>query len=145
MAQVTQRFGEERGTWTPALTFATPGDLSVAYTAQVGSWTKQGRLVTVTCVLVTSSFTFTTASGNLQITGLPFTSDATTNFTNYGSLRFGGVTKVGFTSGNAVLAANSSTITLHLSGSAVAPANILAADTPTAGTVDLRFTMTFLI
>lgn len=37
----------EEGTWTPVLTFATPGDLSVAYSTQAGSYTKIGRQVMV--------------------------------------------------------------------------------------------------
>src|SRR3990167_5810415 len=34
----------EEGTWTPVLTFATAGDLSVAYSVQVGSYVKIGNL-----------------------------------------------------------------------------------------------------
>lgn len=63
----------EEGTWTPTLTFATPGNLSVAYTTQSGQYTKIGRRVSVEAVIITSTFTHTTASGQLQITGLPFT------------------------------------------------------------------------
>ena len=64
----------EEGTWTPVVTFATPGDLSVAYSRQVGRYTKIGRLVIVHIDISTSTFTFTSASGDLTITGLPFAS-----------------------------------------------------------------------
>jgi hypothetical protein len=67
----------EEGTFTPAITFATPGDLSVAYSFQVGTYTKIGNRVIASVNIVTSSFSFTTASGTLSITGLPYTSDAT--------------------------------------------------------------------
>lgn len=66
----------EVGTWTPSLTFATPGDLNVAYTTQVGRYRKYGRLLWVDFRIVTSNFTFTTASGALNIAGLPFTMGA---------------------------------------------------------------------
>lgn len=62
----------EEGTWTPTITFATPGNLSVAYTTQSGTYTKIGRTVSINLLLVTSSFTHTTASGQFTINGLPF-------------------------------------------------------------------------
>src|SRR3990167_1606815 len=37
----------EEGTWTPVFTFATPGDLSVAYSTQQAIYTKIGRVVYV--------------------------------------------------------------------------------------------------
>jgi hypothetical protein len=59
----------EEGTWTPAPFFST----SNTYTAGsvYGSYTKVGRLVSVTFLL---SFEKNTATGNFTITGLPFTS-----------------------------------------------------------------------
>jgi hypothetical protein len=64
----------EEGTWTPTLTFATPGNLSVSYSVRGGHYTKVGRLVTCELYIVTSAFTHTTAAGLLSVTGLPFTS-----------------------------------------------------------------------
>tara|TARA_B100000900_G_C20500156_1_gene683364 strand:+ start:100 stop:714 length:615 start_codon:yes stop_codon:yes gene_type:complete len=58
----------EEGTWTP--TFNT-GYSSVTYVSQVGRYTKIGNIVELKFFLQTSS---TSASGNLSITGLPFTS-----------------------------------------------------------------------
>jgi hypothetical protein len=72
----------EEGTWTPTLTYDTPGDLAVAYSIRQGSYTKIGNVVRVDFFYVTSSYTFTTAVGNLRITGLPFTSGAT--YYNFG-------------------------------------------------------------
>lgn len=66
----------EVGTWTPGLTFGTPGDLSVAYTTQVGRYRKYGKLLWIDFRIVTSTFTFTTASGAINVTGLPFTMGA---------------------------------------------------------------------
>lgn len=62
----------EEGTWTPGVSFATPGDLSVAYSTQSGRYTKVGRSFMFDGTLVTSSFTYTTATGTLRVSGLPF-------------------------------------------------------------------------
>lgn len=70
----------EEGTWTPVLTFDTPGNLSVTYALQTGTYTKKGREVTVHCSIGTSVFTHTTASGSLRVTGLPFTKSASHEF-----------------------------------------------------------------
>lgn len=63
----------EEGTFTPSITFSTPGDLNVVYSGRGGSYTKIGRAVQWALTLTTSTFTFTTATGGLQVTGLPFT------------------------------------------------------------------------
>jgi hypothetical protein len=63
----------EEGTWTPTVTFATPGNLNVVYVIRSGYYTKIGRKVTAQFVMTTSTFTHTTASGFLHITGLGFT------------------------------------------------------------------------
>jgi hypothetical protein len=64
----------EEGTWTPTLTFDTPGTLSVNYAARVGKYTKVGNVVTVTLYLLLNpgSLVKGTASGVLKVTGLPF-------------------------------------------------------------------------
>lgn len=59
------------GTWTPVFTFATPGDLSVVYTNQAGTYIKIGSLVFLT-FQVSFTPTYTTSAGNGQITGAPF-------------------------------------------------------------------------
>jgi len=67
----------EEGTWTPTITFSTPGDLSVVYSAQNGLYTKIGRSVTFAATVTTSTFTFTTSTGTLRIGGVPFTAFGT--------------------------------------------------------------------
>lgn len=64
----------EEGTFTPTITFSTPGDLNVVYSNQTGLYTKIGRVVHWSAGITTTTFTHTTASGGLQIAGLPFTS-----------------------------------------------------------------------
>lgn len=57
-------------TFTPAVTFATPGDLSVAYGQQLGYGATMGKFVFLNIALAFTP-TFTTASGEFRITGLP--------------------------------------------------------------------------
>jgi len=66
----------EEGTWTPGLTFATPGDLSVVYSTRTGTYVKIGKLVIFSCLIVTTTFTYSTAASYLNITGFPFTMNA---------------------------------------------------------------------
>jgi len=62
----------EEGTFTPTVTFSTPGDLSVVYSAQQGQYTKVGNLVTFGIRLVFTP-TYSTASGTIRIATLPVT------------------------------------------------------------------------
>lgn len=72
--QTTLNYHED-GTFTPAFSFDTPGDLSVTYGAQTGRYTRIGRLVYINYIM-TFTPTFTTASGTARFTGLPFTVNA---------------------------------------------------------------------
>ena len=62
-------------TWTPTFTFATPGNLSVAYAGQAGYYIRIGSMVILQFSYAVTP-TYTTASGNAQITGLPFASSS---------------------------------------------------------------------
>lgn len=132
----------EEGTWTADLTFATPGDLSVGYAVQQGIYTKIGRLVVVVYNIQTSSFTHTTSSGALSITGLPFTA-ATLQYAS--ALIWGGITNATYTNITAQVGAGATTIGLIGSGSGVSPASIASADIPTGGTVLLRGTASYFV
>ncbi len=114
----------EEGTWTPAITFATPGDLSVAYGSRSGTYTKIGREVTVNFSLILSSFTHSTASGNAQITGLPFTASA--------EIASGSIIA------NGITAANLYSFVVYTPGSAVTYLQLGA--TPNNGTASAAFT-----
>ena len=61
----------EEGTWTPGLTWTTGGATNVAYTTQLGLYTKVGKLVNCSFHLVTSNNG--DGSGSALLTGLPFT------------------------------------------------------------------------
>lgn len=78
------------GLWTPAITFATPGNLSVAYSDQLGYYTRIGSFVRLSWYL-TFIPTYTTASGAISITGLPFTSYGSGGNTAIGGFISGGL------------------------------------------------------
>lgn len=125
------------GTWTPTLGFATPGDESVIFSTQFGSWSRDGDLVMAMFNLVTSTFTHTTASGNIEIGGLPFASANLADQDARGILSWQGITKASYTQVNLNLLSNASLMTLQALGSAQAVSNVVAADMPTAGSVIL--------
>lgn len=135
----------EEGTWTPVLTFTTAGNLSVTYAAngQLGFYTKVGRKVTARFTIVTSAFTHTTASGNLNITGLPFASLNTTNSIGLGAVYFQGVTKAGYVNYTCRVSHNVSLVEVYASGSGVNLSAVAAADMPSGGSVILVGTVTY--
>lgn len=125
------------GTWTPTLGFATPGDESIIFSIQFGSWSRDGDLVMAMFNLVTSTFTHTTASGNIEIGGLPFTSANLADQDARGVLSWQGITKASYTQINLDLSSNASLMTLQALGSAQSVSNVVVADMPTAGSVIL--------
>lgn len=68
----------EAGTFSPTLTFATPGNLSVTYpvNGQYGSYVRVGNLVTFQIYLTAITVSHTTGSGAVLIAGLPLTPSA---------------------------------------------------------------------
>lgn len=129
------------GTFTPSITFVTPGDLAGAFSTQSGAYTRIGDQVTVTIQLASSAFTHTTAAGELRITGLPFTVDATAGSSGAGD--WGGITKAGYTDMVARPVASTTQLRVAASGSGVAASSVTAADMPTGGTIRLVFTVTY--
>jgi hypothetical protein len=127
---------EEVATFVPVLTFATPGNLNVVTSSATGIATKIGNMVAVDLILTTSTFTHTTAAGGLQITGLPFTCNAT----HAGRLacNMQGWTKAGFTSIGAVVNQGTGTIVFQASGSAQIITALAVGDMPSGGAVSIR-------
>ena len=108
----------EEGTWTPTLTALTAGDLAITYQYRQGTYRKIGKLVYVDFVIVTTAFTWTTASSYVLITGLPYT---VTNTQNQGTGSFSvfqGVTlPSGYTTLNTYGRANTTQTYLSINGS----------------------------
>jgi hypothetical protein len=128
----------EEGTWTPAITFETAGNLSVAYTAQVGHYVKIGRRIFFDFHITTSTFTHTTASGAARITGLPFTSSADAGVTYQAALAWQGISKANYTNIVVLISQNVTYANLQASGSGQNATPIVTGDMPTGGTVVLR-------
>lgn len=123
----------EKGTWTPVITFTTPGDLSVTHSTQIGNYVKIGDAIDISCEIQTSVFTHTTASGELVVNGVPFTSGYTVEST----LQFQGITKASYTQFALQWAAATASLRGRASGSGQTLAAFTAADMPTGGTVRL--------
>lgn len=134
----------EEGTWTPVITFSTPGDLSVAYSVQAGTYTKIGRQVTLVASLTTSTFTHSTAAGSLQITGNPFTANASPG-EYVGAVSWQGITKANYTEWKPRLNGATATIDFVGSGSGQSRAALAPADMPTGGTVVLHVVLTLFV
>jgi len=128
----------EEGTWTPVLTFATPGDLSVTYTTQVGTYTRIGNKVFLNFNTNASSFTYTTASGGLRISGLPFTSKNLSGDEGCGSIAFSGITQVGYTQFTTRLASNTAYMSFLSSGSGVAIAAVTTTNVVSGSALQIR-------
>lgn len=135
----------EEGNWTPTVTFATPGNLSVAYSIQTGRYTKIGRLVQVSFLIRTSTFTFTTASGFLQLNGLPFAAVNDANYNAYAAGAFSGITKAGYTQIAAFAVGNSSQLLFTGAGSGQTLSTVTASDTPSGGTLILGGTVSYVV
>lgn len=102
----------EEGTWTPTLTFATPGNVNVVYSIRTGEYTKVGDTVALSMHINTSTFTQTTASGLAQVTGLPFPAKTTANHIYTGAVgAFIGTVGTGFTYVASLLASAASLLT----------------------------------
>lgn len=121
--------------FVPTVTFVTPGDLSVVYSQRAADYTKIGKLVLFNIRIQTSTFTFTTASGSMQVTGLPFTSGTATF---YGNVLIGGYTSAGFTQIIPNIGGSSTSMTFIASGTGVAAATLAATEFRTATNVTIR-------
>ena len=85
----------------------------------------------------------TTASGNLTVTGLPFTSSAT--YYHTGTMQFNGITKATFTDFVARIGPSTASVIFIASGSGIQNAAVTAADVPSAGTVVVMSTIVYTI
>lgn len=135
----------EEGGWTPTLTFNTAGNLNVVYTIRTGKYIRIGSVVFLSCVLRTSTFTHTTASGDCQVTGFPFTTSAVSNTATTFPLSFGGITKAIYTNFTIEAAQNSTKGIVLAGGSGQSRTTVSALDMPTGGQVDLRFSGVYFI
>ena len=135
----------EGTSWTPAITCTTPGDLSVSFAGgvQIGERFKLGGLNIAHFRLSTSTFTHTTASGDLHITGLTPTAATLANFAWVGGIEFSGITKATYTQFSPRVASADNKILIRASGSGVGAALVQITDLPTGGSVVLNGTVVY--
>jgi hypothetical protein len=120
----------EESTFTPTITFTTPGDLTAVYNVQTGRYTRIGDRVFYNIVISATTFTHTTASGNLRINGLPYTAANVADNYASGSCSFEGYTAAGYTSVSCMSLPNNTSLELIANGSGVARKVLAAADIP---------------
>jgi hypothetical protein len=133
----------EEGTWTPALTIGGSAT-GITYSYQAGKYTKVGNVVTVNAYIELSSKGSNT--GNLLITGLPFTvtsltggfSGAANGFCFWAGLN------VSAYSANVLGMASSTTANLYVQTSAVATVSI-ATNATLTNSSGLSFTLTYQV
>jgi len=109
-----------RTIWTPGITFSTPGDLIVTYGSHRGLCFRTGRLAILTLEIQTATFTHTTASGQLIITGIPFKC-STSQYRFVGTLHQQGLNKSGgtHTQWNLVIHSGGTGLNIYMSGNGV--------------------------
>ena len=127
----------EEGTWTPAWDFVTTGDLSVTYTAQTGTYTKIGDVVILNCIVNVSAFTYSTASGNLKLIGLPY------NVSGAVGVNLQGWTKTNYTQIQAQ--GSGSFIQFIASGSGQNRSLVSSNDIASGSDVEIRFSGAFKV
>ena len=139
----------EEGTWTPAYT-PTAGAFSViTYGNQLGKYVVVGDHVTVTCLISTDAITIGTASGNMQISNLPFSMDFVGNGISV-AYSDAGCYAVNWGSGGEAnqvrMISNTTYVTPQVVNSGAAPTSKTAANMSTgAGSNYVSFTMTYKI
>lgn len=131
-------------TWTPVITFDTPGNLSVSYTTQVGYYTRVGNIVHVE-YNIDFSPTFTTASGNLRVTGLPVTLNASAPYAMGNLLIQPPTFPVGCTSVFTQAVPNNTYFVIGANGSAVAAAYFTVTQITSGGNYILTGSFSYLV
>lgn len=135
----------ESGTWTPAFD---SGVYNIAYTVQVGYYTRIGKMVVATCNLTWTNNT-TSGSGTMGIQGFPFPCKTATNLVYVAPCINSNITvsNAGYTSITIELASASSTAVLVQSGTARAAngSALGAVNTTTGVTRMLEFTMIYMV
>ena len=100
-------------------------------------------MVVAQFTIITSTFTYTTATGAIQITGLPFASNSTANVSFIGSTGFGGWNHAGYTQMTPDILPGTSAIVMFVSGPGVSGGGENITNFPTGGTVNLQGTITY--
>lgn len=132
------------GTWTPGITFATPGNLSVVYSTQAGSYRRLGSLVIANFHIQTSTYTPGTASSFLKLTGLPVASQTGAGNLGIGSLEFQGLTKANYTQFTVQPQGGSTEAFINAHAQGQTTSTVVVGDTTSGTQIFLRGTLVYL-
>ncbi len=125
---------------TPSITGSTTAG-TIGYDNQIGKYTKIGNIVTVSCIVDTGVVT-TAPTGNLRVSGLPFSASASDEF--IGAVVIQGIPFPASTSTVSVASVSSqSYVEFYGSGSNVSAARVQADNLATDDYV--RFTLTYQV
>lgn len=122
--------------FTPALTFQTVGNLSVAYTIQRGRYSINGNICYF-LLAVAGTLTWSTSSGQLRITGLPATPNTVGNgdFTGMNLTNISGLALTSATQINPVVDEGSPIVFLNLSTPTSSSSALMTTSSVPTGTV----------
>jgi hypothetical protein len=125
----------ETGLWTPTLAPSSFGDLDIVYSVRAGHYVIIDHLIFLAFRITTTTFTHTTASGSLFITGIPLFPSAVDSSGTIAPM-YMNVTKAGKTSFNALLLANQNIqlVAGDNAGASISP--IAIADCPSGTQLD---------
>ena len=132
------------GTGNLGVTFSTLGNLVFAGTSPF-KWSRSGNLCTVSFAIDSTTFTHTTASGSLRLTGLPFTVQSGDSSGLGAISAIQGVTKANYTQFGVRATASQTYIEIYASGSGQSAVLLQASDMPTGGTVVLYGSVTYFV
>lgn len=132
----------DEGTFTPEFTFATPGDLSVVYSNQTGVYTRVGNIVNIQ-ILIGVTPTYTTSAGAVNITGMPFTANATVIGILTNSSTFAYPASRTWIAGQ--IAASATILTINGMGSAAGATGLSVTQFPTGVSHTFRVQMSYLV
>ena len=133
----------ELQSFTPTLTFATPGDVSVVYTVRVGTYSRIGNIV-VAVFAVTCTPTYATSAGNVLIDGLPFAVNASSPALTFGPADVSSAWPAGGTSMRCAGINNTTTMQFNSSGSASTGGAFTVTQITSGAAVTLRGTLIYL-
>ena len=128
---------------TLTLTFTTPGDQSIITSLAYAAITKIGRVVVLQFDFLTTTFTHTTASGDILLTGIPNAYKPANTTT--GTCAWSGITKANCSQINPIIGGGSGIIHFYASCSAQSLTSIGSSDMPSGGTVRLAGSITYTV
>lgn len=132
--------------FSPSLQFVTNGDLGVNYSSRGGYVMSNGQKATIFFEIVTTTFTHTTASGALRITGIPFPAQGSGGGNMFvGSIQYSGINKTGYTQIAPRVEPGQQYMVLTASAPGQPAAVITASDIPSGSSVVIRGTVDVIL